>query len=527
MAQENIKFPRAHMAIRDGYFYYFDERNNTLNRKICNGETAFSWPLEDTLGTNQVKAIEYDGNFFWTLQQGATSIDSIVKKWVVDNYICKLVETIDLFHTTEDYFSCDTFSLEYYNTTLTTTVSGRTSQVILADYYDKIESGTILTLGPNEEGLYEDVTVTGTLGSENIFGLDFYTFNEYPAGSQVYFTKSLWLVNDYNHLVNEGSLYEISIHSADTETVYSTYTNYWAGSRSDQQGNWEYTIASNVYLLPGSYSVTFEAWDADSPSEISLRFEGPELIDIFATNTGNNLWVGQNGNFNILSAGNYDIKGRQHQSSSYIWGVSYVDIQGINPIRRKGRIKNVFQDDDFEDVRASCFYNAIDTQYVLYVFGTTLRFYNIVTNNNEKSMLMDNLESGQSTTVIVYDLKVEGDTIYRLQRKANYYGTDYSWNTYNYQVSVFRPFVDSVSIDVNPKILPSNGINVAEVTMSVRDQYNDPLQLKPVLVEDSDSTGFITIGEVYTNLYGVATTYYKSGIIPASVIITGLATQYD
>lgn len=405
MAQENIRFPRSHMSIKDGYFYYFDERNGTLVRKTCDGTLAFIWPIEGSLGTNQVKSVEYDGNFFWTLQQGTEETDSVIKKWVVDNYVCKLSDTITLSHTVDDNFSCDSFSLEYYTTTLAAEVPIKSSQLTIKNYYDKITSGTVLTLGPNNYGVYEDVTVTGTLGSSDTFGLDFYTFNEFPADAPINFAKSIWLINDYYHTQETGALYEFSLVS--------------------------------------------------------------------------------------------------------------------------NRVINVIQDDDFDYVTASCFYNNGENQYILYVFGNSIRFYNILNKSNEKSMFIDNLKSDQATTVTIYEIKVADDTIYRLQGEASYYGTDYDWDSYNYQVSTFRPFVDSMSMDVSPKILPSNGLSLAEITISVRDQYNDPLQFKPVLVEDDDPNGYITTTEVYTNLYGVATTYYRAGLVPAVVTIGSLATQYD
>lgn len=531
MAYENIRFPRAHMAVRDEYYYYFDERNDTLNIRVCDGETAFSYPLDSPLGNNQVKAVEYDGYFFWTLQRGASSIDSIIKKWIIENYTCKLISDIDLRHTTVDNFSCSTFSLEYYNTTLSGSVSSHDSQVTLTSNYEKIEPGTVLTLGPNEEGMYEDVTVTGTLNNDATLGLDFYTFNDYPLGTNVYFAKSLWLVNDYYHKQLGGALYEISVYHTGTESVSITMTDHWTGSASNFNGSWEYTIASNVYLSAGVYSTTFQAYDVDGATEMSLRFEGvdpiSEVIDIFATVVGNDLWQVQTGSFSIETSGYYNVKGRQHQSSSYNWGIYDVDIQGAVPFRRNGRVEQVLPDDDFEYVDSSCFYNAVDFQYVLYVLGTTVRFFNINNNTNEKSMLIDNIRKNQSTVIPVHDIKVEGETLYRLQSEATFFGNDYAWSTYNYQMSTIRPFIDSVSIDVNPKILPSNGINIAEVKAIVRDQYNDPLILKPVYVQDSDSTGFITTTDVYTNLFGVATTYYRAGIIPNSVIIRATATQYD
>lgn len=404
MVNENIKFPRAHMAVKDQYFYYCDERNNTLNVRVSDGSTSFVYPFETSLGSNQVKALEYDGNFFWTLQQGVSINDHVIKKWAIDNYVCKLVTTLNLSQTSEDIFQCPTFALECYSTNLSEPLFEHSVQVTLDSYYSKIEPGTVLTLGPNTDGVYEDVTVTGTINGNNIFGLDFYTFNSFDVGTPVYFSKNIWLVNDYTHTSPGGSLYKISL-----------ITN---------------------------------------------------------------------------------------------------------------RIETVISDDDFGYVNACCFYNSGSAQYILYVVETTLRFFNIDTETTEISMFMDNRQL-DTTVIPIYDIKVVGDTVYRLQNKATYFGTNFSWGTYNYQLSTIRSFIDSITIDVVPKILPSNGINTAEIVISIRDQYNNPAQNKPVLLEDSDTVGFITILEPYTNLLGVATSYYKAGVVPAIVEITATATQYD
>jgi len=405
MSYENIRFPRDHMAIYDGDFFYFDERNDTLNRKDCDGATSFVYPLDTTLGSNKVKSMEYDGYYFWTMQQGSTSLDSIIKKWVIDNFVCTLVDVIDLSHTAENKFSCSSFALEFYNTKLVTTVSKHSSILSLSTYYDKVSPGTIITLGPNEDGMYEDVTVTGTLSSPNTFGLDFYTFNTYQENTNVYFSKSLWLINSFTYNTAKGSLYKLSLITK--------------------------------------------------------------------------------------------------------------------------QIEYVIEDDDFKYVETNCFYNAGNSQYILYVLNTSIRFFNIETNTHEESMIIDNLESNSSTVIPVKDIKVEADSIYRLQQKANYYGIVYSWATYNYQLSTIRPFVDSISMDVYPKILPSNGINVAEIMVVVRDQFDNPLKLKPVFLQDSDDIGFITSETVYTNLFGTAISYYKAGTVPNTITLNTIVTQYD
>lgn len=190
-------------------------------------------------------------------------------------------------------------------------------------------------------------------------------------------------------------------------------------------------------------------------------------------------------------------------------------------------LTNVFQDLSFKDVISSCYYLKNNTPYILFVVDTNLRFLNLKSIETEKTMTLDNLELDQSTVIPITAIQVENDTLYRLQNKAVYYEKSYGFSTYNYQPSPIRPFIDSVSIDAYPKILPSNGMNVAEINMVVNDQFASKMAFRPVEFFDTDSIGFITVPKVYTNLEGVATSYYKAGIVPQVVTIVGIATQYN
>jgi hypothetical protein len=108
-----------------------------------------------------------------------------------------------------------------------------------------------------------------------------------------------------------------------------------------------------------------------------------------------------------------------------------------------------------------------------------------------------------------------------------YYGTDYSLSTYNYQCTPIRSFIDSVSMEVYPKILPSNGTSISTVKTAMQDQYGEPAQYKAAHLSDDDDYGYLTIDTPLTNLEGVATSYYRAGLEVRQVTITALATQYD
>ena len=147
-------------------------------------------------------------------------------------------------------------------------------------------------------------------------------------------------------------------------------------------------------------------------------------------------------------------------------------------------------------------------------------------------MTMDNLEQDQATTITIYDVTIEGVNVYRLQRKATYYGTTYTFagTNYSYQLSTLEPFITSISLRANPAILPANGVNTSTITAIVRDQFNLPIESKLVyFTEDDDSTppaGSITgANPANTNSDGVATTLYRAGTTAREVKITATAEQ--
>lgn len=86
------------------------------------------------------------------------------------------------------------------------------------------------------------------------------------------------------------------------------------------QGSSEYLFEENVYFSEGRYIVEWDSKVAYYENEISLRLDGPEIIDSFSEITGVTDWVHQIGVVEVTTAGFYDIKGVQHITSEYDWG---------------------------------------------------------------------------------------------------------------------------------------------------------------------------------------------------------------
>lgn len=169
---------------------------------------------------------------------------------------------------------------------------------------------------------------------------------------------------------------------------------------------------------------------------------------------------------------------------------------------------------------------------LVYVRGSNLYFVDTRDFSKYVYMLIDN-QRVNGDIITVYGLACSGDTVYRLQNRSNYFGVDYVWSTYNYQVSVIRSFIDAITLSAYPLIVPANGYNTLTLTAVVTDQYGDGVYNKTVYFEDTDTDtdgGYVTRNPVTTDLFygtGEAKSYYRSGVSPKTVTITATATQYD
>jgi len=146
-------------------------------------------------------------------------------------------------------------------------------------------------------------------------------------------------------------------------------------------------------------------------------------------------------------------------------------------------------------------------------------------------MNIDNIRTNQSTIIPVTDISYSTGNLYRLQDEGTYYGTDNDWGSqYNYVCSPVRSFIDAITIEAYPVILPANGRNMAEVNCVVLDQYSNGAINRPIFFTDNDDYGYITINPKYTDYIhgtGEAITYYRSGVDVHTVTIQGTVTQYD
>lgn len=167
---------------------------------------------------------------------------------------------------------------------------------------------------------------------------------------------------------------------------------------------------------------------------------------------------------------------------------------------------------------------------LMYVKASNLLFINInsPTLDYYGSMAMDTIESNEVTIIEVYDIAVYNNNVYRLQRKATYYGSTESWSQYNYQAATFNSMVASIGLVASPNIIAANNISQSDITASVRDQFSQPVSGRLVYFEvGAGNDGNIVAGyeSKNTNSEGVAVSKYQAGSDAELVQITARVDQ--
>jgi hypothetical protein len=415
MSYENLKLTKQNFTVDQGYFYSFDQDQDSLIAKTDDGNTSFSYPF-DTLMTKEVLSAEFDGVYFWSLEDpGATNI--IIRRWLIDNYICKLQKTFNFVGGGSHEYDSEAFSVEHYHTTLNgVTVSG-SSTLYLNKYSDHnsmnftTTSGDPLTLhiGPNSNGEEEDVEVSTTIsGGVTISGTTQYG---YASGDKVNYYTHIWMFNNYNGVISAGALYKFDAYTGDYLTKYESGT--------------------------------------------------------------------------------------------------YKDVSAAT----------------FYNVNSFTEYGNVDT--LAYVKSTNTLFIDISqgTLPHYGSMVMDNVKMDEATLIKVYDMVMDDQNVYRLQKGATYYEDDYTWANHNYQLSSLDSFVTSISLAAYPAIIAANQVSTSDIIAIVKDQFLQPIVARLVTFSDDNTIGVIIGSPDNTDADGKAQVVYKSGTDATEVKITAVVEQ--
>lgn len=215
---ENLKFRKPHMTSVDGYFYMFDNDTDMLLAKADDGATAFSYPF-DTLMSETVVSAEHDGINYWSLEPGTTGV-MLIRRWRIENYICKLKETITLSNPSHT-FTSNAFTVEHYHCTISGTYSpGDTMITIDAETMPgNLVTGMTVTIKSAttfETIVVQDVNDTVVTLADPLEG-------SYSDGDVLLFYNYIWLFNDaYGTDSTKGALYKIQAYSGSVISYVSS-----------------------------------------------------------------------------------------------------------------------------------------------------------------------------------------------------------------------------------------------------------------------------------------------------------------
>ena len=165
-----------------------------------------------------------------------------------------------------------------------------------------------------------------------------------------------------------------------------------------------------------------------------------------------------------------------------------------------GNVLSRTQGGAFKDVSASSFIDLIAANppsgvftgpdliqfnkpsYIIFIRTNNLLFIDALDSQltTELSAIQNNLSPDTLTVYEVFDIGIEGDTIFRLQQKFNINGSESTESTYNYQLATFKPFPTAIALTATPAILPADsGNSFSFIVATVTDQYALPFLQSP------------------------------------------------
>jgi len=284
----NIKLRKANMSIKDHYFYMFDDDADLLMQKVDDGVVAFSYPLDTPLA-NEVIDSEFDGINFWTLEN--TNPNAIIKRWVIENYICKLKTTLEFIGevSTGHYYDVDAFSVEnYYLTISGTQLPGDKIIYVSPGYSAKIMGGMTVTLGPNYSGHTETILVSTAV--DGIVTLSTEITQTYQSGDDFRFYNNLFLFNNFDGIDDtSAALYKMNAYDGSFLVKYTggAYKDVTASKFVNTDKFTEYGIINSLAFVKGANLLFINIEQLGTLSEIYRSM----VIDNLLVDTGEILHV--------------------------------------------------------------------------------------------------------------------------------------------------------------------------------------------------------------------------------------------
>ena len=219
----SLGFQKDNLTVIDEYFYNFLHDDDMLLMVCDDGKIAFTYPFDTVLSDDEeVVSAEWDGNNWWTLQRNSILSDSlIIRRWSLDNYICKEAQTINLNADVSHKYDSYAFSVEHYHATITGSLHSPGSTTIYIDsgYGSLMSTGMTVTL-KNSTGGKENIEIHDA-GDGWVELADPTTYG-YVSNDTIEWYTNIWLLNNYSGIDDStGALYKINAYLGSYVTHYA------------------------------------------------------------------------------------------------------------------------------------------------------------------------------------------------------------------------------------------------------------------------------------------------------------------
>lgn len=486
MSRENIRVAQPNFATDGAFYYSISKDSGVLQVKVDDGTVAFSYAL-DTSPVSEVTELEWDGVFFWSLENhmssDATPVTDgfIIRKWAIDDFICKQITKFDFIDDATHTYRATSMAVESYNSSV--------------------------GLGNNDGS---GNGYTGVNLQKDIF---LYDTSRMSVGDIVYFVKR---DTPAQNRYGSTNIEQLIVNSVISSTKVSFGTNTVGDPYGDSRG-WrgaEANPSASEPLPPDEVRWTKYLWVFNEYST------GPSSVPgLYKINAYTGAIVSQDSGSQYGSIG----------ASTFYTQYNTAPTPKTDPDHPESLTYNT------SIVNTS---SAGGPQvYVVYIKNAACLFYNVTSGATDRSLLVDNVKVDTVSVWPSYDLVIVGVepdvVLLRLQLGTTYKngtGTliDESWGTtYSYERTLLRRHVQSIALTVTPSIVPIT-TGFAAVVAHLRDQYNDtvPAGVTVYFADDDSGAGEASVSptSASTDYNGRAHTVFYAGDTEKDVKITASST---
>lgn len=494
MARENIRFQEGNFTGDGTYYYSILDGAQALQQKVDDGTVAFTYPL-DTAVAGNINGLEWDGVYFWSVENRSGGDGITIRRWGIESFICKQQQKFEFIDGPTHTYNVNSLAIEHYRLTVDVNINGGN------EYTD-----------PHTTGLANiNISDTSMLDPGDV--LTFvrkFTSAAQRVGTPFVEQGTVQSVIDAKEVVLTAAM------SGDPHGDGKGFRGPNLDADMVDDGS---TLTPNEPPTPDEVFVTKFIWFAndDSPGNPGT----PSLYKVRASN-GTNVIQYSGTQYNDVNALTFYTKYnvlRGLDETSKTAPVVPEDPLVVGELGGLTPYHTTVEVDSLLGGRQT---------YLLVARDSSLLFFNTDTALIDRSMVMNNIKVDTINHWNVDDMLVIGiepDIIlYRLQLGTTYKNpslvlTDASWSQFNYEKQLLRRVVSSISVSVFPSIIPADGNSTAVASATVRDQYNDVVVGKAVEWA-SDAAAQPSPDPSNTDAFGVARTIYTAGVTEQDVKIT-------